>query len=149
MNSANLVREGDTNPAQEDRGEVKGDSDSSDNEEEVPALENIPKQEPPPEPINYSYPVWISYRRYGHLSWREIYKLEKNSIGIGVTTAQIKAMYRAICPVCAITKATINIPRAPATRDFSKPGDLMIIDMWGPYKDKALDGTIGFLLMTD
>ena len=83
--------------------------------------------------VDFDDPVWKWHRKLGHLSWENMRKLLKMSQGINLTDKQIKAKVKAVCPVCAITKAQTRIPRDPARRRFKGLGELLIFDTWGPY----------------
>jgi hypothetical protein len=47
---------------------------------------------------------------------QNILNLQKFNDGIGLTEKQIKTKLKAICPVCATTRALIKIPRDPTKR---------------------------------
>lgn len=66
-----------------------------------------------------------------------------------ITSKQIAAKVKAVCPICAITRALYRIPRDPARRRFSKVGELLAIDTWGPYPIEGLDGVRYALFVTD
>lgn len=74
--------------------------------------------------------------------------LGKYSDGMGLTDKQIKAKLKAICPVCATTRALVKIPRDPAKRRAQEPGQLMHADTWGPYPIEGFDSTKYFLFVT-
>jgi hypothetical protein len=99
--------------------------------------------------IDFDDPVWRMHRRLGHLSFQGMLSLKKVSTGMNVTEEQIKAKLKAVCPVCATTRALVKIPRDPAKRYSEEVGDLMHVDLWGPYPVEGYDGTKYFLLMTD
>ena len=99
--------------------------------------------------VDFTHPVWAWHARLGHPTVENMRKLLKNSTGMNLTDAQLKAKVKAICPTCAITKATVRVPRDPAGRDFEEPGDLLHVDTWGPYHKEAYDGTKFFLFVTD
>ena len=75
--------------------------------------------------------------------------LKKASTGMEISEQQIKDKLKAICPVCATTRALVKIPRDPASRQSEEVGDLIYVDLWGPYPIEGHDGTTLFLLMTD
>jgi hypothetical protein len=99
--------------------------------------------------INFDDPVWRMHRRLGHLSFQGMLNLKKVSTGMDVTEQQIKDKLKAVCPVCATTRALVRIPRDPASRQSEEVGDLVHVDLWGPYPIEGYDGTTLFLLMTD
>lgn len=71
------------------------------------------------------------------------------SDGITLTDKEIKAKIGAICPICATTKATVKIPRDPASRRFKEPGALIHVDTWGAYSLQAWDGSRYSIKFTD
>jgi len=99
--------------------------------------------------IDFDDPVWRMHRRLGHLSFQSMLNLKKVSTGMNITEEQIKAKLKAVCPVCATTRALVRIPRDPAKRQSNEIGDLIHVDTWGPYPIEGYDGTTFFLLMTD
>ena len=99
--------------------------------------------------IDFDDPVWRMHRRLGHLSLQGMLNLKKVSTGMDITEQQIKEKLKAICPVCATTRALVRIPRDPAKRQSEEVGDLIHVDAWGPYPIEGYDGTKLFLLMTD
>lgn len=99
--------------------------------------------------VDFDDPVWKWHRRLGHLSFDRMLKLFKVSNGITLTEKQIKAKQGAICPVCATTRGIVNIPREPARRHFRRPGNLLHVDLWGPYSIDGWDKTLYFLFITD
>src|SRR5207244_10292640 len=66
-----------------------------------------------------------------------------------LTSAQIRAKLKAVCPVCAVTRALVKIPRDPAKRRAQEPGQMVHVDVWGPYPIEGFDGTKYFLFITD
>lgn len=99
--------------------------------------------------IDYDDPVWKWHRRLGHLSIENIRRLVKQSTGIDLTDKQLRAKLKAICPVCATTRATVRIPRDPADRRFESVGDLLHVDTWGPYPIEGKDGEKYAIFFTD
>lgn len=99
--------------------------------------------------VNFDDPVWAMHRRLGHLSLQRMLELLEVSEGMGLTAKQIRAKLKTICPVCAITKAVVNIPREPARRRADLPGQVFHADGWGPYPKTGFDGTRYFLFLTD
>lgn len=99
--------------------------------------------------VDFNHPVWEWHRRLGHLGWQSMINLLKVSTGIPLTEAQIKPFIHEICPVCAVTKALVKIPRDPASRRSSVKGHLMHADQWGPYPVEGYDGTFYALFFTD
>jgi len=99
--------------------------------------------------VDFDDPVWKWHRRLGHLGFQNMLKLLDSSTGMNVTAAQIKAKLKAICPVCAVTRALVKIPRDPAKRHAQEPGQMVHVDVWGPYPIEGFDGTKYFLFITD
>jgi hypothetical protein len=66
-----------------------------------------------------------------------------------ITAAQIRAKLKAVCPVCAVTRALVKIPRDPAKRHAQEPGQMVHVDVWGPYPIEGFNGTKYFLFITD
>ena len=60
-----------------------------------------------------------------------------------------QAKLKAVCPVCAVTRALVKIPRDPAKRHARDPGQMAHVDVWGPYPIEGFDGTKFFLFITD
>ena len=117
----------------------------------------IPEQQTPPgvQPpfvvslLDYDDPVWKWHRRMGHLSVQSLRDLLKVSNGIDLTDKQLQAKLGTICPVCATTRAVNKVPRDPATRRATNPGEMVHADAWGPYPIGAWDGTTYILAITD
>ncbi|KAK4067059.1 hypothetical protein Purlil1_13929 [Purpureocillium lilacinum] len=99
--------------------------------------------------VNFDDPVWKWHRRLGHLGFQNMLSLLNSSTGMEITAAQIKAKLKAICPVCAVTRALVRIPRDPAKRHSQHPGQMVHVDAWGPYPIEGFDGTKYFLFITD
>ncbi|KZZ88210.1 Ribonuclease H-like protein [Beauveria brongniartii RCEF 3172] len=99
--------------------------------------------------VNFDDPVWRWHRRLGHLGLQNMLGLLNSSTGMEITAAQIKAKLKAVCPVCAVTRALVKIPRDPAKRHAQKPGQMVHVDTWGPYPIEGFDGTKYFLFITD
>jgi hypothetical protein len=99
--------------------------------------------------LDYDDAVWKWHRRMGHLGIQGLRDLLKVSNGIDLTDKQLQARLGTICPVCATTRAVNRIPREPATRRATNPGEMMHADAWGPYPVGAWDGTIYILAITD
>lgn len=76
-------------------------------------------------------------------------KLLDSSTGLDLTATQIRSKLKAICPVCAVTRALVKIPRDPAKRHAQEPGQMVHVDVWGPYPIEGFDGTRYFLFITD
>ena len=51
--------------------------------------------------------------------------------------------------MCAVTRALVKIPRDPAKRHAQEPGQMVHVDVWGPYPIEGFDGTKYFLFITD
>jgi len=45
-----------------------------------------------------------------------------------LTEEQVKAVIKTICPVCAITRSIVKIPRDPARRRATNTGELIHVD---------------------
>ncbi|KAK1459354.1 hypothetical protein CMEL01_02353 [Colletotrichum melonis] len=101
--------------------------------------------------VTYDDDVWTWHRRLGHLSLHNMIILLDISTGITVTKAAILKKIKSgeVCPVCAVTRATVKIPRDPATRREEEFGFLFHADTWGPYPIEGFDGTRYFLFVTD
>jgi len=99
--------------------------------------------------VDFDDEVWKWHRKLGHLGWENIRKLLKQSTGINLTDKQIKAKVKAICPVCATTKALVKIPRDPARRRYNVVGALLITDTWGPYAIIGIEEVRYALFVTD
>jgi hypothetical protein len=99
--------------------------------------------------VNFDDPVWKWHRRLGHLGFQNMLNLLDSSTGMEITPEQIRAKLKAVCPVCAITRALIKIPRDPAKRHAQDPGQMVHVDVWGPYPIEGFDGTKYFLFITD
>ena len=99
--------------------------------------------------VDFSDPVWKWHRRLGHLGFQSMLKLLGSSTGMEITSAQIRAKLKAVCPVCAVTRALVEIPRDPAKRHARSPGQMVHVDVWGPYPIKGFDDTKYFLFITD
>lgn len=67
--------------------------------------------------MDFDDPVWKMHRRLGHLSMQNMLNLQKFSDGMGFTEKQIKTKLKAICPVCATTRALVRIPRNATPRN--------------------------------
>ena len=99
--------------------------------------------------IDFKDPVWSWHSRLGHLSIEVMRHLPNNVDGLNLTKAQINAKRGAICPICAITKATVRIPRDPARRRATRPGEIMHADTWGPYPIEGAQGVRFALFLID
>ena len=99
--------------------------------------------------VNFDDPVWKWHRRLGHLGFQNMLNLLDSSTGMEITASQIRAKLKAVCPVCAITRALVQIPRDPAKRHAQVPGQMVHVDVWGPYPIEGFDGTRYFLFVTD
>jgi hypothetical protein len=56
-------------------------------------------------------------------------KLLNSSTRIEVTAAQIRAKLKAVCPVCAVTRALVKIPRDLAKRYAREPRQIVHINV--------------------
>jgi hypothetical protein len=99
--------------------------------------------------VDFDDPVWKWHRRLGHLGFQNMLNLLGSSTGMEITEKQIKAKLKAVCPICATTRALVKIPRDPATRHAQQPGWMVHMDVWGPYPIEGFDGTRYFLFITD
>lgn len=99
--------------------------------------------------VNFDDPVWKWHRRLGHLGFQNMLKLLDSSTGMNITPEQIRAKLKAVCPVCAVTRALVKIPRDPAKRHAEEPGQMVHVDSWGPYPIEGFDGTKFFIFVTD
>lgn len=99
--------------------------------------------------VDFDDPVWQWHRRLGHLGLQNMLKLLDSSTGMSLTATQIRAKLKAICPVCAVTRALVKVPRDPAKRHAQEPGQTVHVDVWGPYPIEGFDGTRYFLFITD
>ena len=99
--------------------------------------------------IDFREKVWRWHRRLGHLGWENLRRLLKVSEGMDITDKDIQGKLGAICPVCAVSRATFAVPRDPATRRFKSAGDLLHLDAWGPYAVVGVNSTRGFVALTD
>jgi len=66
--------------------------------------------------VDFDDPVWKMHRRFEYLSMQNMLNFQKFSDGMGLTEKQIKAKFKAICPVCVTTRALVRIPRDPTKR---------------------------------
>ena len=99
--------------------------------------------------MDFNDPVWKQYRRLGYLGLESIRRLLKQSYSYELTNKQIRAKLKVVCPVCAITKVVIRIPRDPADRRFKEYGKLLIIDTQGLYPILGLEGERYALFVID
>ncbi|KIW90700.1 uncharacterized protein Z519_08483 [Cladophialophora bantiana CBS 173.52] len=99
--------------------------------------------------IDFKDPVWSWHSRLGHPSIEVMRYLPDTVDGLNITKAQINAKRGAICPICAITKATVRIPRDPARRRGTRPGEIMHSDSWGPYPVVGVQGVRFALFLID
>ena len=99
--------------------------------------------------VDFTDPVWKEHRRLGHLSLQRMLQLSSQSIGMNVTKGQIQAKLGQICPICAITRAIVRIPRDPARVRHNEKGKLVHVDIWGPYPVIGWDGTRWMCFITD
>ena len=81
--------------------------------------------------INTRHPMYLAHQKLGHLGFSNIEKLSKISTGLGLRPNDLK--WRCVCPVCSMTRAIAQPSKEPATRRHQNPGDLVFIDIWGPY----------------
>ncbi|KAL7767857.1 hypothetical protein ACKLNR_002158 [Fusarium oxysporum f. sp. zingiberi] len=99
--------------------------------------------------VNFDHPVWVWHRRLGHLGLQNMINLLDISTGIPLTKQQIRSQMSIVCPVCAVTRSLVKIPRDPATRRQTQPGGLIHCDVWGPYSIPGLGGVKFFFFATD
>ncbi|KAK4546904.1 hypothetical protein LTR36_001636 [Oleoguttula mirabilis] len=118
----------DVEPSDDDSTSGEEDSDNDSSEEAMDVPEGVVPPKVVPIPHFDENPVWIWHRKLGHLGLGNMRKLLKMSIGIPITDKQIKAMLGAICPICAVAKATKRVPKEPATRRAKDLGVLIHAD---------------------
>jgi hypothetical protein len=99
--------------------------------------------------VDFDDKVWKKHRELGHLSIEGMRKLNKIADGLGLTDQQLKAKLLDVCPICATSKALNRIPREPARRHYQNLGDLLHIDIWGPYPILGLNGERYAIFETD
>ena len=99
--------------------------------------------------VDFDDPVWKEHRRLGHLSLQRMLTLCSQSVGMNVTKGQIQAKVGQICPICATTRAIVRIPRDPARVRYDEKGQLLHVDIWGPYPVVGWDGTRWMVFSTD
>jgi hypothetical protein len=66
-----------------------------------------------------------------------------------ITVVQIRAKLKAVCPVYAIIRALVKIPRDLAKYHVQEPGQMVYINIWGPYLIEGFNSTKYFLFITD
>ena len=66
-----------------------------------------------------------------------------------VSRGQIQAKLGQTCPICATTRAIVRIPRDPAKVRYEKKGELVHVDIWGPYSVLGWDKTRWMCFVTD
>jgi hypothetical protein len=99
--------------------------------------------------VDFNDKVWRKHQQLGHLSIEGMRKLNKIADGLGLTDQELKAKVLDTCPICATSKALNRIPREPARRHYQNPGELIHIDLWGPYPIPGLNGERYGLFHTD
>ena len=99
--------------------------------------------------VDFDDPVWKEHRRLGHLSLQRMIQLTTQSLGMKVSKEQIQAKLGQICPICATTKAIVRLPRDPAKIRYKDKGQLVHVDIWGPYSVIGWDNTRWMLFSTD
>lgn len=99
--------------------------------------------------VDFTDAVWKEHRRLGHLSLSRMLQLCDQATGLNVTKEQVKAKLGQICPVCATTKAIVRIPREPARVRYQQKGELVHVDVWGPYSIEGWDHTRWMGFSTD
>ena len=99
--------------------------------------------------VDFDDPGWKWHRRLGHLGFQNMLSLWDSSTEMEITAKQIKAKLKAVCTVCATTRALVKILRDPAKRHAQAPGSMVHVDVWGPYPIEGFDGTRYFLFITD
>ena len=113
------------------------------------ATKVLSSQDPFVANIDFTDDVWKEHRRLGHLSLQRMIQLCSQSVGMNVTKGQIQAKLGQICPVCATTRAIVRMPRDPAKIRYDEKGQLVHVDIWGPYPVKGWDGTRWMIFSTD
>lgn len=76
-------------------------------------------------------------------------KLVKLTEGFPLTEKHIKAKMGPMCPICATTRALLRTPRDPARRRHTEPGDLIYVNLWGPYPFQGYGDTRYYLFQVD
>lgn len=99
--------------------------------------------------VNFNDPVWKEHRRLGHLGLQRMIDLCGHSVNMNVTKGQIQTKLGQICPICATTKSIVRIPRDPARVRYETKGELVHVDIWGPYSIIGWDGSRYMLFATD
>lgn len=99
--------------------------------------------------VDFEHPVWKEHRRLGHMSLQKMVDLSKRSTGMRVSAEDIKTVMGSLCPICQTTAAVVRIPKDPARRRYKKRGQLVHVDMWGPYPIPGWDGTTCVVIATD
>jgi transposase InsO family protein len=91
-----------------------------------------------------SWEVW--HRKYAHVSYSGLQHLLDNKMvdGFDVDTSTDKPD----CVACTEAKL-IRSPYGPATDRFTKPGELMHVDLWGKYDKISIHGNKYYLLLVD
>ena len=99
--------------------------------------------------VDFDDPVWKEHRRLGHLNLQRMIALCDQSTGMNVTKGQIQVKLGQICPICATARAIVKIPRDPARVRYEAKGELVHVDIWGPYAVVGWDGTRWMCFVTD
>ena len=99
--------------------------------------------------VDFTDIVWKEHRRLGHLSLQRMLQLCAHSVGMKVSQEQVRAKLGQICPICATTKAIVRIPKDPARVRHQEKGELVHVDIWGPYPVIGWDKTRWMCFITD
>ncbi|KAJ5109551.1 hypothetical protein N7532_002196 [Penicillium argentinense] len=68
--------------------------------------------------VDFDDPVWKWHRRLGHLGFQNMLSLLDSSTGMEITAKQIKAKLKAVCPICATTRALVKIPHVAVSSNI-------------------------------
>ena len=113
----------DVNPVDEDGNDEANDQPTED-------TESVDDPDTTPTPgFNFNDRVWALHRDLGHMSLDSMSRLVDMSEGMTVSKKEIKARMGQSCPVCKVTTSVVRIPRDPASRTSTAPGDLLHIDV--------------------
>lgn len=100
-------------------------------QEANPTDQAVEPPDPPTETpgFNFNDRVWALHQDLRHISLKAIARLADMSKGMSVSKKEIKAQIGQTCPVCKVTTAVVRIPRDPASRTSTAPGDLLHINV--------------------
>ena len=92
-------------------------------------------------------PTWEAWhRKYGHVSYSGLQHLLDNNMvdNFNVDTSSDKPD----CMACTEAKLTVT-PYASLNKRFTKPGELIHVDLWGKYDKTSIHGNTYYLLLVD